>query len=48
MTYVPDTEDDPWCETRLPVGILLNHILHKGEQFGRFILDLAVDLPYQL
>ena len=43
-TYVPDTEDDPWCETGLPLGVLLNDTLHKSEQLGRFVLDLAINL----
>lgn len=43
-TYVPDTKDDPWGETLLPIGVLLDDCLHEGKELGRVVFDLAVDL----
>jgi hypothetical protein len=43
-TYMPDAEDDPWGETRLPLGVLFDNSLHQSKELRGVILDLAVDL----
>jgi hypothetical protein len=48
VTYVPDTENDPGCETLFPFRVLLDDGLHQSEKLGRVVLDLAVDLPVSL
>lgn len=41
---MPDAKDDPWGETRLPLGVLFDNSLHQSKELRGVVLDFAVDL----
>lgn len=43
-TYVPETEDNPWCQTRLPIRKLGQNVPDQTEQLVGVIVNFAVEL----